>query len=86
MSCIVGLFLECSADTTSLQPTVPALQVLKTAICHFTKRNGTRGSFQPLPKVTTPLVYEGLCTEKLLVMEYLPGIKISNVAKIEAAG
>jgi predicted unusual protein kinase regulating ubiquinone biosynthesis (AarF/ABC1/UbiB family) len=45
---------------------------------------------EPLPSAAdwlrTPYVYEDLCTERLLVMEYVPSIKITNTAKLQAAG
>ena len=37
-------------------------------------------NFEGLDWVVTPKVYRELCTEKLLVMEFLPGLKISDVA------
>ena len=44
---------------------------------------------KPLPSaaswIRTPYVYTDLSTEKVLVMEYVPSIKITNKAKLDAA-
>lgn len=41
---------------------------------------------QPLPSAAswlrTPYIYESLCTEQVLVMEYVPSIKISNIDQL----
>ena len=42
--------------------------------------------FESLPWVVTPRVFPALCTERLLVMEYLPGVKISDVAALDEGG
>lgn len=34
----------------------------------------------------TPYIFEDACTERLLVMEFVPSIKITNMAKLEEAG
>ena len=36
--------------------------------------------------VSSPLVYWGLSTSRVLTLEYLPGIKISDVTALRAAG
>ncbi len=36
--------------------------------------------------MTSPLVYWGLSTSRVLTLEYLPGIKISDVTALRAAG
>ena len=45
---------------------------------------------KPLPSASdwmrTPFVYDNLSTEKVLVMEYVPSIKISNDVQLTAAG
>ena len=35
--------------------------------------------------IRAPYVYQGVCTEKLLVMEYVPSIKITNEEKLREA-
>ena len=44
------------------------------------------GFFESSPDVTVPLVHESLCTEKVLVMEFIDGIKISDRAGLVRAG
>jgi len=45
---------------------------------------------EPLPSaadwIRTPYVYKEICSEKLLVMEYVPSIKITNIEKLNEAG
>ncbi len=45
-----------------------------------------RRDFADTDWVQSPLVYWGLSTSKILTLEYLPGIKISNVAAMRSAG
>lgn len=45
-----------------------------------------RRDFRDTEWVTSPLVYWGLSTSRVLTEEYLPGIKISDVAALRAAG
>jgi predicted unusual protein kinase regulating ubiquinone biosynthesis (AarF/ABC1/UbiB family) len=43
-------------------------------------------NFAGMPWVKVPSVYAGLSSEKVLTMEYVPGIKINNVAELERRG
>lgn len=43
-------------------------------------------NFKDTPWVKVPSIYWGLSTEKVLTMEYVPGIKVSNIEEIEKAG
>jgi len=43
-------------------------------------------SMAELPGVSVPLIYPELSTKKLLTMEYIRGVKISDVEAIDAAG
>lgn len=43
-------------------------------------------NFKGTPWVKVPKIYWNYTTETVLAMEYCPGIKISDIAKIEAAG
>ncbi len=42
--------------------------------------------FKDVAWVSSPLVYWGLSTSRVLTLEYLPGIKISDVTALRAAG
>ena len=42
--------------------------------------------FRNVDWVTSPLVYWGLSTSRVLTLEYLPGIKISDVTALRSAG
>ena len=42
--------------------------------------------FRDVNWVTSPLVYWGLSTNRVLTLEYLPGIKISDVTALRSAG
>lgn len=42
--------------------------------------------FRDVHWVSSPLVYWGLSTTRVLTLEYLPGIKISDVTALRAAG
>ena len=41
---------------------------------------------ESIPGVRVPTVYPSLCTSKILTMEFVRGVKVSNVEKIRAAG
>ena len=42
------------------------------------------GSSKPLPYVKVPKTYNAFCTSRVLVLEYVAGIKISDVETIDA--
>ena len=42
------------------------------------------GSSKPLPYVKVPKTYDAFCTSRVLVLEYVAGIKISDVDTIDA--
>lgn len=48
--------------------------------------NTFRRNFRDVPEIVVPRVYWRYSTPRILTMEYLPGIKVSNFAAIEAAG
>ncbi len=50
--------------------------------------NGVRfkENFKDVPWVKVPLFYMNMTTSSVITMEYVPGIKINNIAQIEAAG
>ena len=43
-------------------------------------------NFRGVPWVRSPAIHWGCTTGRVLTMEYLPGIKISDVAGLRAAG
>jgi len=43
-------------------------------------------NFKGVPWVKVPKIYWNYTTERVLAMEYCPGIKVSDIEKIEAAG
>ena len=43
-------------------------------------------NFEGTPWVKVPDVYMNMTTEKVITMEYVPGIKVNDIEKIEAAG
>ena len=55
----------------------------------YTTKIATSKDGEPLPSaaswIRTPYVYTDLSTEKVLVMEFVPSIKITNKAKLDAA-
>ena len=43
-------------------------------------------NFRGVPWVRSPVIHWGCSSRRVLTMEYLPGIKISDVARLRAAG
>ena len=61
-------------------------QFLCSSLLEFRFVRRFRRDFADTDWVRSPLVYWGLSTTKVLTLEYLPGIKISNVAAMRSAG
>ncbi|AGK55351.1 ABC1 kinase family protein [Bacillus sp. 1NLA3E] len=45
-----------------------------------------RENFSEFPGVTVPKIYSDFCTKKLLVMEFIEGVKINEIQKLDEAG
>ena len=45
-----------------------------------------KDNFANVPWVKVPQVYQNMTSERVITMEYLPGIKVNDIEKIEAAG
>lgn len=43
-------------------------------------------NFEENPKIKVPRLYEALSTPRILTMEYIDGVKVSDLAKLEARG
>ena len=85
---VVESILCCSLSPTKYRIPI-SLQVLYREIDYRDEANNAARfaeNFAELPWVTTPKVYSELCTEKLLVMEFLPGVKVTDVETLEAKG
>jgi predicted unusual protein kinase regulating ubiquinone biosynthesis (AarF/ABC1/UbiB family) len=54
--------------------------------CYILPACRFRRDFADVGWVSSPIVHWGLSTSKVLTLEYLPGIKISDVTALRAAG